>query len=144
MHDALFTANEKVVAFFTCTLSWSFLFGVHFFSFFLLTIYFFHPLIFLLGYALFTFFYFLIIWKPLQKGKEEHITELNQLITKYDTYSYQSITLAPLGDGFPWWKFKNSRSDGLMNTFYCALKSSFAECRNCTKGCCKIYTLFLS
>ena len=60
------------------------------FHFFLLTIYFFH--LFLLGYTLFTFFNFLIIWKPLQQGKEEHITKVNQSIMKYDTYSYRSIT----------------------------------------------------
>ena len=38
---------------------------------------------------------------------------------KYDTYWYRSTTVAPLGDGFPWWKVKNNRLDGLMSNFYC-------------------------
>ena len=52
---------------------------------------------------------------------------------KYDTYWYRSITLVPLGDGFPWWKVKNSRSDGLLYNSCCALKSSFVESRRLYK-----------
>lgn len=62
------------------------------------------------------------------KERNEHITELIKSIMKYDTYWYRIITVAPLGDGFPWWKVNNSRSDGLLNNLYYALKSPFAGC----------------
>jgi len=78
------------------------------------------------------------------KEMDEYIIELIKSIMKYDTYWYRSIIVAPLGDGFPWWKVKNNRLDGLMSSFDCAMKSSFTGSRNCTKGSCKIYTLFLS
>ena len=62
------------------------------------------------------------------KERYEHITELIKSIMKYDTYWYRSITVAPLGDGFPWWKVKNSKSDGLLNSLDYVLKSPMAGC----------------
>jgi len=61
------------------------------------------------------------------KKRYENITDLIKSIMKYDTYWYRSITLAPLGDGFSWWKFNNSRSNGLLNDFDCALKTPSAS-----------------
>ena len=111
----------------TCTLSWSFSFGVHFFHF--LTILFFLPFDFSFrAYPLYIFYIFLFsdnMENLCNKERNEHITELNKSIMKYDTYWYRSITVAPLRDGFSWWKVKSNRSDGLLNNLDYALTISF-------------------
>ena len=91
----LFTENEIVVAFWTCTLSWSFFVWGSFLSLFW-PFYSFYPLIF--SFKVYPLYIFYIFWffdnmeNLCNKERDEHITELNKSIMKYDTYCYRSIT----------------------------------------------------
>lgn len=36
--------------------------------------------------------------------------------------------MALLGDGFPWWKVKNGKSDSLLHNFECGMKFPSVGC----------------